>query len=186
MVTPIVPITTTPPPEGTPAPLIIPTILLRTTVPQPDTELSPEWLEAYKEEQQSRAHAQQEDTERRAAQRQGELAGEQATIVAQLTELHHIKSVLETEHAVMIDLTNTRAQARDVTATINCKGALCPAFTRASHNVVAMAMLLDTLPTTSANGKDNVYHQRKDILSIAAVQLLMFCMQLCMCMELSM
>jgi hypothetical protein len=41
MVTPAVPIMTTPPPEGTPALLTIPTVPQWTTVPQPDTALLP-------------------------------------------------------------------------------------------------------------------------------------------------
>jgi hypothetical protein len=52
VVKPTIPMATTPPPEGTPAPLTIPTILSQTTMPQPDSGLLPELLQAYQEEQQ--------------------------------------------------------------------------------------------------------------------------------------
>jgi hypothetical protein len=73
---------TTPPLEGTLAPLTIPTVPLRTVVPQLDTGLPLEWSIAYQEEQQARAHARQVDAERRVMQRCCELADEQATIEA--------------------------------------------------------------------------------------------------------
>jgi hypothetical protein len=47
---------------------------------------------------------------------------------------------------------------------------LCPTFTRASQNKAVAAALLDTLPMPSTNGVDGVYHQLKDILSIATEQ----------------
>jgi hypothetical protein len=47
VVIPAIPITTTPLPEGTPVLLTIPTVPLRTTVPQPDTGLLPKLLWAY-------------------------------------------------------------------------------------------------------------------------------------------
>jgi hypothetical protein len=50
VVTPIVPITSTPPSEGTPTPLTILTVPLWIAVPQSDTELPPGWLQAYQEE----------------------------------------------------------------------------------------------------------------------------------------
>jgi hypothetical protein len=64
MVTLIIPITTTPPSEGTPVPLTIPTVLQWATVPQPDTGLILERLWTYQEEQQC---VLQVDAERRAA-----------------------------------------------------------------------------------------------------------------------
>jgi hypothetical protein len=64
VVTPIIPIATTLPSEGTPAPLTIPMVPLRTAVPQPYTRLLREWLWAYQEEQQCVLQA---DTERMAA-----------------------------------------------------------------------------------------------------------------------
>jgi hypothetical protein len=106
VVTLIVPITTTPPSEGTPAPLTIPTVSLRTTVSQPNTGLLPEQQQAYEEEQQARACARQADAERRAKQRQGELTDERTAIEAQLAELHHRKSTLEIEQTITVDLTN--------------------------------------------------------------------------------
>jgi hypothetical protein len=50
VVTPNVPITTTPPSEGTPMPLT------NATISQPDTGLSPEQQQAYQEEQHARAY----------------------------------------------------------------------------------------------------------------------------------
>jgi hypothetical protein len=79
---PTIPIMTTPPSEGTLAPLTIPTVPLWTVVPQLDTGLPLEWSIAYQEEQQARAHARQVDAERRVMQRCGELVDEQATIEA--------------------------------------------------------------------------------------------------------
>jgi hypothetical protein len=45
------------------------------------------------------------DAERRAMQRRGKLIGEQATIKAQLAELHHCKFKLESERDIMVDFT---------------------------------------------------------------------------------
>jgi hypothetical protein len=58
VVTPIVPITTTLPPEGTPVPLTIPTVPLWAVGPQLDVGLPPKQQQAYQEEQQARAYAQ--------------------------------------------------------------------------------------------------------------------------------
>jgi hypothetical protein len=66
-----------------------------------------------------------------------------------------------------IDLTKAQARAKAVDATINCELPPCPAFTRVSQNVAAVATLLDTLFVPSTNGADRVYHQLKDILSVA-------------------
>jgi hypothetical protein len=63
-VTPVIPIATTPPPEGTPVLQTTPTVQQWTTVPQLGTRLHPEWVLAYQEEQQCVLHA---DIERRAA-----------------------------------------------------------------------------------------------------------------------
>jgi hypothetical protein len=52
VVTPTVPITTTPASEGTPATLTISTVPLWTTVPQLDPGLPPKELQAYQEEQE--------------------------------------------------------------------------------------------------------------------------------------
>jgi hypothetical protein len=68
------------------------------------------------------ARTRQADAERQATQQRGELAGEQATIEAQMTELHHRKSTLETEQTVIVELNNAWAQAWDVAAAINRKG----------------------------------------------------------------
>jgi hypothetical protein len=52
VVTPTIPIATTPSPEGNPVPLTIPTVPLWSVVPQPNTELFPKWLRDHQEEQQ--------------------------------------------------------------------------------------------------------------------------------------
>jgi hypothetical protein len=52
VVTPAIPITTTPPPEETSALQTKPVVLQPTTVPRSNTGLLPEWLLAYQEEQQ--------------------------------------------------------------------------------------------------------------------------------------
>jgi hypothetical protein len=70
----------------------------------------------------------------------------------------------------MVDLTNAREWTRDVAIGINREGTQDLAFARASQNVVAMAMLLDTLPAPSADGVDMVYLHLMDILGITADQ----------------
>jgi hypothetical protein len=157
VVTPIVPIVGTPLPEDTPALLTILIVPLRTTSPQPGTRLLLEQQQAYQEEQQERARVWQDDTECRTAQWQGELVGERTTIEAQLTELHHCKSVLETERAVMAGLTKAQAQARVIAAAINREGAPCPTFARASQIVAMVAALLETFHAPSVDGVDKVY-----------------------------
>jgi hypothetical protein len=52
MVTLTIPIMTTPPPKGTPVPLTIPIVPQWAIVPLPNTELLPERLRVYQEEQQ--------------------------------------------------------------------------------------------------------------------------------------
>jgi hypothetical protein len=101
---------------------------------------------------------------------QGELTSERATIEAKLAKLHRRKSALVIEQAVTVDLTIAQAQARDVATVMNCEGTQYLAFGRPSQNVATMATLLDTLPAPSVDGVDKVYHQMKDILSIAAAQ----------------
>jgi hypothetical protein len=61
---------------------------LQTVVPQLDTELHLERLQAYYEEQQARASARSIDAKHMAMQQQGELVGERAAIEDKLTELH--------------------------------------------------------------------------------------------------
>jgi hypothetical protein len=72
------------------------------------------------------------------------------------------------EQAMMVDLTTARARARDIVAAINREGTHHPALAKASQNVAASAVLLDTLPALSTNGVDRVYHRMKYILGIAA------------------
>jgi hypothetical protein len=91
-------------------------------------------------------------------------------IEAKLAELHHCKSALETDRAMMVYLTNAWAWARGVTAAINHEGAQCPAFTTASQNMAMTDVLLDTLPAPSTDRVDKVFCQLKDILDIAATQ----------------
>jgi hypothetical protein len=168
VVTPTIPIATTPSPEDTPTLLTIPMASLWTAAPQPGTGLLPEQQQAYHDEQQARACTQQVDVECRTAQHQGELVGKWAAIEAQLTELHHRKFVLKTKQAVTVDLTKARARARAVATAINHEGSPCPTFTRASQNVATMAALLHTLPTPYADGVDKVYCQLKYILGVAS------------------
>jgi hypothetical protein len=110
-------------------------------------------------------------------QRRGELPGERAAIEAQLTELHHRKSALETEQAITVDLTNARARAKDVTTAINRERVQCPAFARASLNLAAAAALLVTLTTSSIDRANKVYRQLKDILIIATAPQAESCLQ---------
>jgi hypothetical protein len=78
--------------------------------------------------------------------------------------------MLEVERGLTIDLTTARAWARDVATTINYKGMQHPAFAWGSHNVAAVAALLDTLPVPSADWVDMVYYQLKDILGIMTTE----------------
>jgi hypothetical protein len=57
VVTPTDPITITPAPENTPSLQTIPTVTVRTVVPQSRMELFPDQQQAYEEEQQAQAHA---------------------------------------------------------------------------------------------------------------------------------
>jgi hypothetical protein len=72
------------------------------------------------------------------------------------------------EQAMMVDLTTAWARARDIVTAINREGIHHPALAKASQNMAASAMLLDTLPALSTNGVDRVYHRMKYILGIAA------------------
>jgi hypothetical protein len=71
-------------------------------------------------------------------QGRGKLIGEQAGIEAQQAELHHRRSTLRIEQAVMI----------------NHEEVSSPAFTRASQNIATVAALLDTLPAPSTDKVD--------------------------------
>jgi hypothetical protein len=71
------------------------------------------------------------------------------------------------ERGATNNFTKVRAQARTVTFTINHEGTPCPTIARVSQNVPAAAMHLDTLPTPSTDGVNKVYHQLRDILSVA-------------------
>jgi hypothetical protein len=170
VVTPIVSITTTPSSENTPALSTILTVLLWTAAPQPRTRLLPKQQQAYQEEQQARIRARQINAERRAAQWQDELAGERASIDAQLIELHHRKSMLETERATKIDVTKARARARAITTAINREGVPRSTFTKASQTVAVTAALLETLPAPSVDRVDKVYYQLKGIIGVIAAQ----------------
>jgi hypothetical protein len=61
--------------------------------------------QAYQEEQQVRARARQIDVKRWAAQHHDELIGKQASLDAQMTELHRLKAALGMERAATIDYT---------------------------------------------------------------------------------
>jgi hypothetical protein len=66
----------------------------------------------------------------------------------------------------MVDLTTTRAQAIN-----SCEGGQNPTFSRASQNIAVMAMQLDTLPLSSADGVDRLHCQLVEITTIATAQL---------------
>jgi hypothetical protein len=78
--------------------------------------------------------------------------------------------VLEAERGLMVDLTTTSAQDRDVATAINREGTQHPAFARASQNMVAAVAFLHTLPAPFTDRVDRVFRQLKDILGIAAAQ----------------
>jgi hypothetical protein len=103
------------------------------------------------------AHVWQIDTKLWPVQHHDELAGERATIDAQMTELHRCKAALGTECATAIDYTKARAQSRVIATTINHKGTPHPTFPRASQNVAAAVTLLDTLPAPSTDEVSMVY-----------------------------
>jgi hypothetical protein len=70
----------------------------------------------------------------------------------------------------MVDLTATQAQVKGAVPIISRDGGQRPSFTRAGQNVVAAALLLDTLPPPLAKGVDRLCHQLGEILAIAAAQ----------------
>jgi hypothetical protein len=72
--------------------------------------------------------------------------------------------------ATSIDFTKARARARALAATINHEGMPHPTFARASQNMAATVVLLDTLSVPSIDGVDRVYHLLRDILGVAAKQ----------------
>jgi hypothetical protein len=55
-------------------------------------------------------------------QQRGELIVERAAFEAQMTELHHRKSALKAERALLVDHMNIWARAREVVAAINREG----------------------------------------------------------------
>jgi hypothetical protein len=130
-----IPIATTPLLEGPLMLMAIRTVPQSTAMPQPNTGLLPKHLRACQEEQQC---IQQADAEHRTMQGRGKLIGERAGIEAQQAELHHRRSTLRTEQAVMI----------------NHEEVSSPAFTRASQNIATVAALLDTLPAPSTDKVD--------------------------------
>jgi hypothetical protein len=71
---------------------------------------------------------------------------------AQLADLHQCKSAPDEDRAV----------------TTNHGERQLPTFTRASQNVAAVAVLLDTLPTPSTDRVGKVYQELKSILGAAA------------------
>jgi hypothetical protein len=81
------------------------TVTVRMTAPQPGMESLLDQQQAYQEEQQARAHARQINAKQWAAQHHDELAGEQAALDAEMTELHQCKPALGTERGTAIDYT---------------------------------------------------------------------------------
>jgi hypothetical protein len=74
------------------------------------------------------------------------------------------------ERAIIVDLTKARTWARAAADAMNHEGAPHPAFTWGIQTVATAAAQLDTLHASSTIEVDKVYHQLKDILSIAATQ----------------
>jgi hypothetical protein len=134
------------------------------------TSLVPIQQQAYQEQQQAWTHAWQIDIELWVAQHHDVHAGEQAALDSQPTELHRCKVTLGTERTTTIEFAKVEARTRDVTATINHEGTPRPTFARASSNVATAMALLDTLPAPSTSRVNKVYHQPRDILSVATEQ----------------
>jgi hypothetical protein len=117
-----------------------------------------------------RACARQIDVKRWAAQHHDELIGKQASLDAQMTELHRRKATLGMERAATIDYTKARARARAITVAINHEGTPHPTFPGASQNVALVVALLVTLSAPSTDRVGKVYQQLKGILGVAAKQ----------------
>jgi hypothetical protein len=83
----------------------------------------------------------QDDIERGAAWRQGEITDKQATVEARLADLHQCESTLGANRAETTDR----------------EGRQLPTFARASHNVAATTVLLDALPVSSTDRVGEVY-----------------------------
>jgi hypothetical protein len=81
-----------------------------------------------------------------------ELTDERTTVEARLADLYQCESALEAGQATVIDHVERQL----------------PTFTKASQNMAAMAMLLDTLHAPSINGVGEVYQQLKSILGTIA------------------
>jgi hypothetical protein len=91
-------------------------------------ELLPDQQQPYQKEQQARARARQVDAERWATESHNELAGEQAILGTEMTELHWRKAGLGTERAATIDYTKAWAWAIAVIVAINQEGMPNPTF----------------------------------------------------------
>jgi hypothetical protein len=92
------------------------------------------------------------DTKLRATQRQGK----QAVPVAQLAAPRHHETTLRAEKVLTVDLAIAQARVKGIAPTVSREGRKRPSFTRASQNVDAVAELLDTLLTPSADEVDRV------------------------------
>jgi hypothetical protein len=90
--------------ENTPALQTI-MVTMWMVVPQPGMGLLPHQQQAYLEQQQAQVHARQIDAEWGATQHHDELANEQATLDAQIIELHRRKTALGMGQAAAIDYT---------------------------------------------------------------------------------
>jgi hypothetical protein len=88
----------------------------------------PDQQQAYQDEQQARAPARQINAKQWAAQHHDELAGEQAAVDAEMTELHRCKPALGMERGTAIDYTKARSRARAITVAISPKGTPPPLF----------------------------------------------------------
>jgi hypothetical protein len=104
---------------------------------------------AHQEEQR---HILQNDIERQAAWQWGELADEGMVVEARLADHHQHDSVLGVGRTMAME----RAEQK------------LPTFIRATKNVSAVGMLLDTLPTPSTDGVGDMYQQLMTILGTTA------------------
>jgi hypothetical protein len=93
-------------------------------VPQPGMGLLPHQQQAYLEQQQAQVHARQIDAEWGATQHHDELANEQATLDAQIIELHRRKTALGMGQAVAIDYTKAWADQESSWSPTTTKKAL--------------------------------------------------------------
>jgi hypothetical protein len=141
----IVPIVTMPPSEETPVLQIIPMRPQRTATWRP----LPKHLAAHQAEQRC---VLQNDIERQAAWKWGELADEWTAVEARPADHHQHDSLLGAGQTVVMEWVEQKL----------------PTFIRATKNVSVVAMVLDTLPTPSTEGVGDMYQRLMTILGTTA------------------